>query len=88
VVSASDSDVIKAYVAQGLGIAIVPTLALDESDNVDAADVTSLFPRSTMTVSLRPDFYLRGYLTDFIRMLAPKLSREAIQKIMSAGGKR
>ena len=87
VVSASDSDVIKAYVAEGLGIAVVPTLALDESDSrLSAIDVTELFPRSTMTASLRPDFYPRRYLLDFISMLAPKFNRNALQKAMNAGG--
>lgn len=85
VVSASDSDVIKAYVAEGLGIAIVPTLALDGSDSrLSAVDVTELFPKSTMTVSLRPDFYPRRYLLDFISMLVPKFSRGAMQKALHA----
>jgi LysR family cys regulon transcriptional activator len=83
VVSASDSDVIKAYVAEGLGIAIVPTLALDSSDSrLSAVDVTDLFPKSTMTVSLRPDFYPRRYLLDFISMLVPKFSRGAMHKAL------
>lgn len=86
VVSASDSDVIKAYVAEGLGIAIVPTLALDDSDHrLSATDVTELFPKSTMTVSLRPDFYPRRYLLDFISMVVPKFTRGALQRISGRG---
>jgi LysR family cys regulon transcriptional activator len=89
VVSASDSDVIKAYVAEGLGIAIVPTLALDGSDSrLSAVDVTELFPKSTMTVSLRPDFYPRRYLLDFISMLVPKFSRGAMHKALHASSAR
>ena len=53
---------------------------------LSAIDVTELFPRSTMTVSLRPDFYPRRYLLDFISMLAPKFNRNALQKAMNAGG--
>lgn len=85
VVSAIDSDIIKAYVAVGVGIAVIPTLALDpESDRgLRVRDVTSLFPKSTMTVSLRRDVYLRRYVSDFIRLVAPKWGYEAIQKMMA-----
>ena len=84
VVSAIDSDIIKAYVAEGVGIAVVPTLALDpEADRgLRIIDVTALFPKSTMTVSLRRDVYLRRYVSDFIRLVAPKWSYEAIQREM------
>lgn len=84
VVSAIDSDIIKAYVAEGVGIAVIPTLALDpEIDReLRVADVTALFPKSMMTVSLRPDVYLRRYVSDFIRLVAPKWSYEAIQREM------
>ncbi|MGH8619350.1 MAG: LysR substrate-binding domain-containing protein [Burkholderiales bacterium] len=81
VVSASDSDVIKTYVEEGLGIAVVPTLALAGSETkVHAVDATQLFPRSVMVVSLRRNIYLRRYLVDFIRMLVPDLDQAAIQR--------
>jgi LysR family cys regulon transcriptional activator len=86
VVSAIDSDIIKAYVAEGLGIAVIPTPALDpETDRgLRVADVTRLFPRTELTVSLRRDIYLRRYVPDFIRLVAPKWSHEAIQRQMAA----
>ncbi|HET9405175.1 MAG TPA: LysR substrate-binding domain-containing protein, partial [Burkholderiales bacterium] len=64
VVSAIDSDIIKAYVAEGVGIAVIPTLALDaELDRgLRVVDVTRLFPKSVMTISLRRDIYLRRYV--------------------------
>jgi len=87
VVSAIDSDIIKAYVAEGIGIAVVPTLALDpEADRgLRMVDVTHLFPRSTMTVSLRRDIYLRRFVPDFIQLVAPRWGYEAIQRAMAAG---
>src|ERR1043166_1445348 len=53
VVSANDSDVIKAYVEEGLGIAIVPTLAIDRetTPGLYASDVTHLFPETRMMMS-------------------------------------
>lgn len=84
VVNAADTDVIKAYVAEGLGIAIIPSIAYDpETDrNIAAADVTRLFPRTVMTVSLRKDTYPRRYLTEFIAMIMPGLGRDAIQRAL------
>ena len=35
-------------------------------------------------ISLRRDVHLRRYLTDFIQMLVPKLTREAIHRAMNA----
>lgn len=80
VVSANDSDVIKAYVEAGLGIAVVPTIALDAKDALalHAIDVTSLFPASRMAISLRRGAYPRRYVTDFIEMLSPRWTRDAV----------
>ena len=87
VVSAIDSDIIKAYVAEGVGISVIPTLALDpEVDRgLRILDVTALFPKSTMTISLRRDVYLRRYVSDFIRLVAPKWGYDAIQREMERG---
>ena len=86
VVSASDSDVIKAYVAEGLGIAVVPSLVVDSSDTrLKAIDVTSLFPQSFMTVGFRRDFYPRAFFIDFIRLLVPRASRVDIRRALGAG---
>jgi LysR family cys regulon transcriptional activator len=85
VVSAIDSDIIKAYVAEGVGIAVIPTLALDaETDHgLRAIDVTGLFPKTALTVSLRRDVYLRRYVPDFIQLVAPRWSYDAIQREMA-----
>ncbi len=84
VMSVSDSDVIKAYVAEGLGIAIVPTMALDSTadSRLHAVDVTRLFPESMMTVSLRRGIHLRRYLTDLIQMIVPQLGRQDVERAM------
>ena len=85
VVSANDSDVIKTYVEEGLGIAIVPTLALAGSEaKVHAVDATHLFPASAMIVSLRRNTYPRRYLVDLIQMLVPHLTRGAIHSAIGA----
>jgi LysR family transcriptional regulator, cys regulon transcriptional activator len=84
VVSAIDSDVVKAYVGEGLGIAVVPSISLDpEIDRqLVATDVTGLFPRSVMTVSLRRDAYLRRYVSDFVQLVAPAWTHERITQAL------
>ena len=84
VVSAIDSDIIKAYVAEGLGIAVIPTVALDEEADrgLRVMDVTHLFPKSVMTVSLRRDIFLRRYVPDFIQLVAPRWDRDRILHAM------
>src|SRR5262245_5213781 len=84
VVSAIDSDVVKAYVAEGLGIGVIPTLALDaEADRaLRIKDVTHLFPKSAMTVSLRRDVFLRRYVPDFRQLVAPRWNHESSQRAM------
>jgi hypothetical protein len=37
-----------------------------------------------MTVSLRRDLYLRRFIPDFIRLVAPKWSYDAIRREMAA----
>lgn len=89
VVSAIDSDIIKAYVAEGVGIAVIPTLALDaEIDRaLRVVDVTHLFPKSVMTVSLRRDIYLRRFVPDFIQLVAAQWNYEAIQREMASNSR-
>ena len=89
VVSANDSDVIKTYVSEGLGVAIVPTLSIEntERDEIAAIDTTALFPKTFMTICLRQDRHFRNYLTDFIALIAPEWTRKAIQQAISANGK-
>jgi DNA-binding transcriptional LysR family regulator len=86
VVSANDSDVIKTYVAEGLGIAVVPALALTEEDRgtLLSVDVTALFPKTFMTLSLSGHRHLRRYLTDFIELVAPEWKRSVIQRALTA----
>ncbi|HEY9445662.1 MAG TPA: LysR substrate-binding domain-containing protein [Burkholderiales bacterium] len=79
-ISVGDSDVVKAYVGKGLGIAVLPAMAVEEEvdTHIQTRDVTALFPRSAMTVSFRRNAYLRRYAVDFIRMV-PGVNREDVK---------
>ena len=82
VVSAMDADVVIAYIAEGLGIGIVPGMAAaaDLPAGLTVIDVTRLFPESRLTLSLRRDTYLRPHMADFIRTVAPAWTAGAIQR--------
>ena len=80
VLTAIDSDVIKTYVALGLGIGILANMAFDpeQDKNLRAMDASHLFESSTTRIGIPRNAYLRGYIYDFIAMFAPQLSRKVV----------
>ena len=80
VLTAIDSDVIKTYVALGLGIGILAQMAFDpERDtNLRALDASHLFESSTTRIGIPRNAYVRGYVYDFIEMFAPHLARKVV----------
>jgi LysR family cys regulon transcriptional activator len=84
---AVDADVSKTYVELGIGIAILTTITFDKlyDRGLRARDVSHLFEPSTTFVRLRSHTYLREFLLDFIRMLAPHLSEEDIRSLIKQG---
>jgi len=88
VLTASDTDVIKTYVRQGLGIGIVADMAYDPRVDTDlcALDASHLFESSVTRLGLRRDSILPGYLFDFIEMFAPHLTRDQVAMAMSVNG--
>lgn len=84
---AVDADVCKTYVELGLGIAILATVAVDPKHDAElkARDASHLFESSTTYVSLRSNAYLRRYVFDFIRLLAPELTEEAVSRAVQTG---
>jgi LysR family cys regulon transcriptional activator len=82
VLTAVDADVIKTYVRLGLGVGIVARMAYDPVQDRDlvALDAGHLFGRSVTKIALRRDMFLRGFIYDFIRMFAPHLTRELVDR--------
>lgn len=80
ILTAIDSDVIKTYVEMGLGVGLLAQMAYDaERDkNLAMLEAAHLFPDSTTYLGVRRDMYLRGFLYDFIGLIAPHLSRAAV----------
>lgn len=84
VLTAIDSDVIKTYVELGLGVGLLASMAYNaERDrNLAMLDASHLFPDSTTYLGVRRDAYLRGYIYDFIRLIAPHLDRQAVNAVL------
>jgi LysR family cys regulon transcriptional activator len=86
VLNAIDTDVIKAYVELGLGVAIVAKPAFDarRDRNLRAIDASHLFESNTVYLGFRRNNYLRRYALDFIEMLVPQLNRKVVQSAIDA----
>jgi LysR family cys regulon transcriptional activator len=86
VLTAIDSDVIKTYVALGLGIGILAKMAFDPARDTDlgAIDAGHLFQSSTTRIGIARNAYLRAYVYDFIEMFAPQLSRKVVEGTVHA----
>ena len=86
VFTARDSDVIKTYVRMGLGIGIVAGMAFEPGDaqSLAALPIKGLFPRSTTWIGMRRNTMLRCYMADFLRLFAPHLSDDQIERVARA----
>ncbi len=72
VLSATDADVIKAFVASGMGIATLPEWAYNPArdQGLKSINARHLFPPAISYLWLQPNQYLRGYALEFIQMLS------------------
>ncbi len=86
VFTARDADVIKTYVLMGLGIGIVASMAYgpDDHKHLTPIKVNGLFPRSTAWIGFRRNTILRCYMADFIRLFAPHVDAEQMEKVARA----
>lgn len=86
VLSATDADVIKAYVAAGLGVAILQSMAYDpkQDSGICGVPVDHLIPPSMTHIVLRTGKFLTRYMFDFIEMFSKNwpapLVRGALRK--------
>lgn len=80
VLTAMDSDVIQQYVALGLGVGIVASMAIESGryNGIQSIDATHLFAPNVTRLAVRRGAYLRSFANDFILQFAPSLSREEI----------
>src|SRR5688572_7946223 len=81
--SALDSDVIKSYVALGLGVGIISQRAFREGkeEGLVALDCAHLLPAQTTRIA-----YRRGYMAEFIHLFAPNLARDDLARAEAGRG--
>ena len=86
--TALDSDVIKSYVALGLGVGIISERAFRAShdEGLVALSGTHLFPLQTTRLAFKRGAYLRGFTVAFIRLFTPNLREEDLKQLGSAAG--
>lgn len=67
---ALDADVIKAYVALGMGVGIVASMAFDDDQDqhLRLLDASELFAENTTVLAVRKERFLRGYVKRFIAL--------------------
>ena len=75
VLTATDVDVIKAYVAAGLGVAVVqaPVYSKAKDVNLRAIDASYLFNPGPSVLMMRPQVYVSELVRDFIREVSPEI---------------
>lgn len=86
--TALDSDVIKSYVALGLGVGIISERAFREGkdEGLVKLDAAHLFPAQTTRLAFRRGAYLRKFTTEFVRLIAPNVRPEDLRHLAEARG--
>lgn len=80
--TARDADVIKTYVRLGLGVGIVASMAVNPRDDADlvSLDASHLLPGHLTWVGFHQGALLRGFMYDFLHLLAPHLDRRLVDR--------
>jgi LysR family cys regulon transcriptional activator len=84
--TARDADVIKTYVRLGLGVGLVASMAIDPREDSDlvSIDASHLFPAHSTWIGFQQGALLRGYMYDFLQLVAPHLTRRLVDRAGNA----
>jgi len=85
VMSALDADVIKTYVALGLGVGIIASMAYDAArdDDLQLIEAPDLFAENVTRIAVRRGRYLRGYAYRFIELCASGLDEAGVRAALA-----
>jgi LysR family cys regulon transcriptional activator len=84
-ISAVDTDVMKAYAEQGLGVAIISEVAFDPAidRNLRAIPVSDIFGRDSIYIGLRRFTHLRRIVREFINVYAPEVDLAGVARAIN-----
>ncbi len=84
--TARDADVIKTYVRLGLGVGVVASMAIDPREDADlvSIDASHLFPAHLTWAGFHQGALLRGYMYDFLQLVAPHLTKRLVDRAGNA----
>ncbi|HET6387792.1 LysR substrate-binding domain-containing protein [Hyphomicrobium sp.] len=79
--TALDADVIKTYVASGLGVGLIAPMAYDEARDAElrVIDCAQPFAPSTTSIAIRRGRLQRGFVYRFMELCAPHLTENDIR---------
>ena len=85
VLEALDADVIKAYVAQNLGIGIIASMAYDSiiDKNLAFIEGNSMFAKNTTYLAFRKGQFLKGFVAKFACLCIKDLTLKELNKSLS-----
>ena len=86
VLTALDSDVVKAYVRLGMGIGIIASMATDQTEDhgLSVLPLHGMLEENTSYIAIRRRRYLRGFAYRFIEFCRPELKQANIQRQLAA----
>jgi LysR family cys regulon transcriptional activator len=85
VLEAIDADVIKTYVATGMGVGIVAGVAADpRTEALVVLPCGHLFGTNTTRLAVKRDAYLRGFVYAFIELVAPGWDKHRLEQAFAA----
>ena len=86
VLTAIDAEVVKAYVAEGLGVAILQQMTFNpkRDRDLETRNVDGLFEPTEAVIMLRRNGYLRSYTYRFIQLVKPSISRVTVRQALES----
>ncbi len=80
VLSAADTDVIKAYVREGFGVGIIASMAYLKGSDIDLGirDLSRLFPWEATRIAYNRDKFLRRYEQRFIALMQEMVADDGV----------
>ncbi len=82
VLSAADTDVIKTYVREGMGVGLIASMAYspEQDRDLEMRDLSHMLPWETTWVAYHKDKYLRRYQQQFIDLLDEMVLENGVTK--------